>query len=315
MNYYNCIYLYINKTNNKKYVGQAKDFNKRHSTHIHHSINSNSKDYKYPFHKAIRKYGIENFKIIILKENLSNQCLMNLFECYYIKKYNTLTINNCGYNIADGGSNGNVFAGKTDEEIEDWKNKLRKPKTNKHKEKISASRIGKFKKENNPRARKIAQYDLNGNLIKVWNSIIEASEQLKINKSNIGQCCRENKRNHAGGFVWRYVNDNDNILNKIEITFSLDNKGENNPNFGNRGNNNPNSIPIIQYDLDGNLIKVWDCIKDAGNELNLISSAISSCCIFWSMNCNKEEWFKTHKSYPRKSVGGFIWKYKERIDK
>ena len=32
MNHYNCIYLYINKINNKKYIGQAKDFNKRHKT-------------------------------------------------------------------------------------------------------------------------------------------------------------------------------------------------------------------------------------------------------------------------------------------
>ena len=29
MNHYNCVYMYVNTINNKTYVGQAKDFNKR----------------------------------------------------------------------------------------------------------------------------------------------------------------------------------------------------------------------------------------------------------------------------------------------
>lgn len=33
-NYYNCIYMYINKVNGKRYVGQAKDFVQRHKGHI-----------------------------------------------------------------------------------------------------------------------------------------------------------------------------------------------------------------------------------------------------------------------------------------
>lgn len=36
---------------------------------------------------------------------------------------------------------------------------------------------------------------------------------------------------------------------------------------------------------------------------------IISCCKFWEMNGNKEEWYKTHKEGSRKTVGGYIWKY------
>ena len=33
-NHFNCIYMYINKVNGKRYVGKAKDFNKRHNQHL-----------------------------------------------------------------------------------------------------------------------------------------------------------------------------------------------------------------------------------------------------------------------------------------
>ena len=61
--------------------------------------------------------------------------------------------------------------------------------------------------ENNLRntfKKKIVQYDLNGVLIKKWDSIKEASETLNINRSNIGECCR-NKRATAGNYIWRFI--------------------------------------------------------------------------------------------------------------
>lgn len=51
--------------------------------------------------------------------------------------------------------------------------------------------------------KKIAQLSLDGKIIKVWNSIRDASLQLNIKDSNISQCCKE-KRNIAGDFKWRY---------------------------------------------------------------------------------------------------------------
>ena len=47
------------------------------------------------------------------------------------------------------------------------------------------------------------------------------------------------------------------------------------------GLNKPNQYKkVIQYNLDGTLIKVWDCITDflRANNYNLKSSAISNCC-------------------------------------
>lgn len=57
---------------------------------------------------------------------------------------------------------------------------------------------------NNPRARKINQYDLNGKLIKTWNSIYEITKELGINRSSIWRCCiGKYKKSH--NYIWRYV--------------------------------------------------------------------------------------------------------------
>lgn len=50
---------------------------------------------------------------------------------------------------------------------------------------------------------KVAQYDLDGNLIKIFNSQREASEETGICRSSITQCVR-GKRNKAGGYKWSY---------------------------------------------------------------------------------------------------------------
>ncbi len=49
----------------------------------------------------------------------------------------------------------------------------------------------------------VCQYDMQGKLIAVWKSIIEAKRVLNIPDSNIGNCCR-GKVKQAGGYVWRY---------------------------------------------------------------------------------------------------------------
>ena len=56
---------------------------------------------------------------------------------------------------------------------------------------------------NHIRAIPVNQYDLDGNFIKTFDSIIEASKELNINASCICNCCK-NRRKSAGSFVWKY---------------------------------------------------------------------------------------------------------------
>ena len=70
----NVIYCYTNKINGKRYVGQTvQKLKNRHCQHISATkFKSSHHDNFSPIHRAMRKYGIENFKleILILNENV-----------------------------------------------------------------------------------------------------------------------------------------------------------------------------------------------------------------------------------------------------
>ena len=250
-NHYNCIYMYTNKINGKGYVGQTVNFKQRHQKHISAMTNENDDEYDAPIQRAFRKYGLDNFEVKILKENLNTQCLLNFYECYYIKNFDLLCKNGKGYNLSDGGSNGNPFAGKTEEEIKEIRRnqseahkgennpmygihrygkdapmygkkhseetKQKQSEANKGenhpmygkkhskevKQKISENHAD-FSGENHPQAKRVAQYDKQGNLIKIWDYAKQVTEELGINNGNIIKCCK-GKLKSAGGYIWRYA--------------------------------------------------------------------------------------------------------------
>ena len=289
-NYYNCIYMYINKINNKKYVGQAKNFNKRHKQHIRQSSNKNNKNqYNLPFHNAIRKYGIENFKIVILKENLQTQCLMNLYECYYIKKYNTLVNNKHGYNLSNGGSNGNVFAGKTEKELIEWKQKISKANSGRKLSEETKKKISEINK----------------------NKIVSKETRNKISKANKGKMLsQETKKKISEKNKGRIISE------EIKKEMSNQRKGEGNSFYGKHHTEQTkrklrelHEKKIAQYDKQCNLIKIWNSGKDVYEKIKIDNRSVCHCCKFWEMDCNKEEWFKKYNRRPVKYTGGFGWKY------
>lgn len=61
----------------------------------------------------------------------------------------------------------------------------------------------KYGKENKT-SKKVNQYDLEGNFIKTFNSIIEASKETNTNRANISACCK-GKLNKTNNYIWRYV--------------------------------------------------------------------------------------------------------------
>ena len=53
--------------------------------------------------------------------------------------------------------------------------------------------------------RKIRQYDLNGQLIKEWDSIADAGRYMNVNCASISRVCR-GQQHTSMGYVWKYAN-------------------------------------------------------------------------------------------------------------
>lgn len=99
-----CIYQYVNKLNGHMYIGLTKNLQRRHNDHCQAAKNPNSRDYNLTFHKALRKYGPENFDLNILEDNLPDDDISYLKqrEIYWIEKFNTYN-DRQHYNETPGG--------------------------------------------------------------------------------------------------------------------------------------------------------------------------------------------------------------------
>lgn len=179
-----------------KYIGQTTlSLEKRLNLHLYKKSNSIKKNW-------IDKLKLEKLKPIIqIIDIVENN--EEFWEQYYISLYKSW-----GFNLVNSTEGGkgiigykhtiftkNVLKIANTGKIhsEEAKNKMKGRKLST----ITKNRIGKaFSKS-------ILQYDLEGNLIKEWNSIREASRKLKISVSNICMCCKGQIKK-SRGYVWKY---------------------------------------------------------------------------------------------------------------
>lgn len=89
------IYKFTNQLNNKSYIGQSIDIEKRKREHLRNAYNYNLDN---SFYQALRKYGIINFSFEILEECEKER--LNEREIYWIQYYDTYKK---GYNMTPGG--------------------------------------------------------------------------------------------------------------------------------------------------------------------------------------------------------------------
>lgn len=93
------IYLITNLVNGKKYVGfTVNSLRLRFRQHIR---DAHMNKFNMPIHKAILKYGKENFSIDLLYESENIQDTLSLKEAEFIIEHNSLSPN--GYNLSSGG--------------------------------------------------------------------------------------------------------------------------------------------------------------------------------------------------------------------
>ena len=121
----------------------------------------------------------------------------------------------------------------------------------------------------------IAQYTIDGKFIRTWDSITEASEMLNI--PNISQNLVGISK-YSGNFQWKYFYGDTSNIPPVEIK----------------------EKKVYQFDLQGNLIKVWKSVTEASLQFENQNSARTAI----SNNCNN----KVNKAY------GYFWSYKCSFD-
>lgn len=95
------IYKVRNLINDKLYIGKTNNFEKRKLEHTRYDIDNGN-----IFHKALKKYGLDNFEWEIIDEAEGLEAI-NVLEKYYIEKYNSYKPN--GYNMTKGGDGGSMW--------------------------------------------------------------------------------------------------------------------------------------------------------------------------------------------------------------
>lgn len=229
------IYAHINKINQKAYIGITVQ------TKAKYRWGKDGEHYNQQpkFYRAIKKYGWENFDHIVLAENILGKDIAK-FEQDYIKKYDSYkngynatpggeheckyqkrcrpvyqcnlldnTIINEFHSISDAAR----WLEENNEQIGAHKSVVRSISeicTNKYPIRKSYFGFNWCFKENyanmplyqvNSQAKRVLQYDLDGNFIKEWLSVAKAEKALGIN--NIKLVCY-GKRKKAGGYFWKY---------------------------------------------------------------------------------------------------------------
>lgn len=121
-----CVYIIINKVNDKKYVGCTE---KELAIRLQKHVGKANEGSACSIHKAIRKYGKENFEISLVEEYLT-RAEMLAGEIKYIADLDTYKSPN-GYNDTVGGEGGDTNSGK--KFSEEWKLGMSKASAGKNK--------------------------------------------------------------------------------------------------------------------------------------------------------------------------------------
>lgn len=262
-----------------RYIGQTNDINRRYNDHVASSLNENSSTFK--THKArwIKKLvDVGNKPIISIIDECNTLEESNKLEKFYIEKYT-----NDGYKLT------NSYSTDVTEFSIDTRKKMSDAKLGKSLEELHGVEKARELKENF--IKRVSKYNLGRP---------KSDEQ----KSKISETLKEyfsDKENH-----WAYglkMSDEHNEKLRLAKVNNPKNVGNRKPRTEEQKEKTRNSVlgtkvkryPILQYDLDMNLIQEWKSLREIERlDPTLSRSRISECCK------GKKEFY-----------AGFIWRYKK----
>lgn len=223
----------ITSPSGKIYIGQSVEIKRRFNSYKRMYVKNKG---VVKLYRSFLKYGVDNHIFEVVCECEETQ--LNDKERYYQEMFDCTGANglNCRLTKTDdrsGRVSKETFA-KMSEVAKGNQNWLGKKHTQETKDKISLANTGRrysdeinIKKgrkgresnrkgimsENHPQSIKVIQYNLDGNFIKEWNSLMDIKRELNFHIGNVSLCIN-NKLATYKGFKW-YRKD---ILMQIKTT-------------------------------------------------------------------------------------------------
>ncbi len=240
------------RTNEIRYVGKANNVSQRYRAHLNRAR-------KHQIHK---KNWIESLKREGLKPIIDIIDIVPITEWIFWETYWISQIRAWGFNLINytNGGDGCTFGNQTS-----------------------------FKKGQG--GKKVIGYDFNGDIQYEFDSTKQADSILKT-RSIWGVCI--GKRKTAKNIAWFYLDDIIE-LDKIDLLIRIKNRfvKEYRPNSGyfKKGVKSLKKQKIGMYTLDNKLIKIFESIGDAANEVGVTNGAIQFACTKSKKSiCKKYKW-------------------------
>lgn len=277
----NYIYKIVNKTNGKIYIGKTTyTIAYRWIQHISAATSDKEKDdYNYLLHKAIRKYGTDNFTVEVIEE-VEDESKLSSREMYWISHYNSCILEegSNGYNMTYGGEGASkINKQKIYQLWNDGFGSLEIAKQTGHHstsvKNILETLEGYSKEIDFARntGNTVFQYNENGELIGSYPSISYAARQVGVDPSMINKCCHGEKQSTAG-FFWSFSAEQKFEPKKLKTWCAY---------------------KVGQYTLKDEFICEYNSLSEATRAMGKKQSRyIKECC-----------------EGKRKEMYGFIWKY------
>jgi group I intron endonuclease len=261
------IYKITNLKNGKLYIGQTSTTLERRFRQ--HQVAAFTLNLKYPLYRAMRKHGIENFKIDLVEETTPEQ--LNEREQFYIKQYESFAPIGKGYNATRGGE-GNILLdydliyklwdeGKSIAEISTITGANRYgirgvlkalPTYNE-----TESRIRGNNYQHSLRLKSVYQYSPNGEFIAEFESAAAAATALNISIKNIFAALTY-ESTLAGCYQWSYT--------KQETLPAITHKVR------------KYKQPVLELDADGTVIAKYESANAAAVATGLNANSIRKAC-------------------------------------
>lgn len=271
------IYMIQNKVNNKMYIGQAVDIERRWGDHRHGLANRCNENRH--FINAWKSYEEENFEFTILLE--CEESDLNMYEEYYIFELMTYD-HRVGYNKTYGGG-----SGRPTEEVKRKISESKKGKqlSEEHKRKLSESRKGeknpnygngdKIRGEKNPNYGRHHSEEAKRKL--------SESQKGRHHSEETKRKMSESRKGEKSYWYGKHLSE------ETKRKLSESKKGKHRSEEIKRKISENKSKPVVQIDpITSKIVRVWESATEAGRQGGFTSTNISACC---------KGKLKTHKGY------------------